>query len=99
GLLALLLGLAVIFVWMLWLAGTTGMTSATMAAGPPLGGWWGTCYFLLRLLLYVGMALGTAIYLRKHFDRLAGRSFLTGSAPAARPRGDSAAGKAANGGA
>jgi ABC-type transport system involved in multi-copper enzyme maturation permease subunit len=80
GLLALLIGLAVVLGWLLWLAATTGTTAAAMAAGPPLAAWWGTCYHLLRLLLYAGMAVGIAAYLRTHFDRLAGRAALTESA-------------------
>jgi ABC-type transport system involved in multi-copper enzyme maturation permease subunit len=68
GILALIIGLVVTFLWMLKGAVTPG-------GGPPFLTWMAVGYAVSRLLLYALAALLAAGYCRRNFDRLAGRSF------------------------
>jgi ABC-type Na+ efflux pump permease subunit len=75
GLFTMFLGMVVAFLWLYWTIWTGGFMLGARVPGPPLGTWLGVAYVISRLALYALAALIVAGYCRRHFDRLAGRSF------------------------
>jgi hypothetical protein len=75
GIVAGVLAMIASMAWLAWTLWTGAFQSTTMAGGPPLFAWIGVIYVVGRLLLYGLAALVVAGYCRRHFDRLAGRSF------------------------